>query len=230
MLKPTPGKAYMMGVSPWMYTNIRGTSYDKNWLLQSDTLWYDRWEQALDLLPAFIEIISWNDYGESHYIGALDEGSYPPQIGVFADGMDHSAWQALLPWYIRAYKAGTRNVPVTAEGAVFWYRVTPKGVCGDGGTPCGSGSGIPAGECVEDAVFVVTMSSVDTSVRVSIGGRTQDFQVSKGVRLVKMAFAGSTGAVKVSIRGKTGTGPRDIVNVCPQVGWVNFNPVVGKAM
>jgi Glycosyl hydrolase family 71. len=37
----------------------------------SDLLWYDRWNEILRLSPRFVEIITWNDYGESHYIGPL---------------------------------------------------------------------------------------------------------------------------------------------------------------
>ena len=33
------GKPYMMGVSPWFYTNLPG----KNWLWPSNDLWYNRW-------------------------------------------------------------------------------------------------------------------------------------------------------------------------------------------
>ena len=35
-----------------------------------DTLWKYRWEQAINTVkPDIVEIISWNDFGESHYIG-----------------------------------------------------------------------------------------------------------------------------------------------------------------
>jgi hypothetical protein len=53
----------MMPVSPWFYTNLVG--YDKNWAWNGDDLWYHRWQQAWYLEPEFIEIITWNDYGEA---------------------------------------------------------------------------------------------------------------------------------------------------------------------
>ncbi|KAK1971059.1 hypothetical protein LY78DRAFT_699556 [Colletotrichum sublineola] len=49
------GKPYMMPVSPWFFTNLPG--YSKNWLWKSGDL-------------------CWNDYGESHYIGPLDNNQY----------------------------------------------------------------------------------------------------------------------------------------------------------
>lgn len=59
-------KPYMMPVSPCFSLICLA---DKNWLWRGDDLWYDRWQQVLYLAPEFVEIISWNDYGESHYIG-----------------------------------------------------------------------------------------------------------------------------------------------------------------
>ena len=48
------GKAYMMGVSPWFYTNL--PRYQKNWLWRGDDLWHHRWEQILDLQPDLVQV------------------------------------------------------------------------------------------------------------------------------------------------------------------------------
>ncbi|KAL2286898.1 hypothetical protein FJTKL_06418 [Diaporthe vaccinii] len=53
---------YMMAVSPWFYTNLPG--YNKNWVWNSDNLWVDRWAQVISVQPGFVQIISWNDFGE----------------------------------------------------------------------------------------------------------------------------------------------------------------------
>ena len=60
-------------VSPWFSTHFGPeVSYSKNWVFPGDLLWHRRWEDILTLQPQFIEIVTWNDYGESHYIGPLD--------------------------------------------------------------------------------------------------------------------------------------------------------------
>jgi hypothetical protein len=41
-----------------------------------DDLWYDCWEEVMYLQPEFVEIILWNDPGESHYIGPLHDNAY----------------------------------------------------------------------------------------------------------------------------------------------------------
>lgn len=47
-------KPYMMGVSPWFYTNL--PNYNKNWGLRGDDLWSTRWEQAAEIQPEFVEV------------------------------------------------------------------------------------------------------------------------------------------------------------------------------
>lgn len=44
----------MMPVSPWFYTNL--PQFGKNWNWDSDSLWFDRWEEVIDILPQFVEV------------------------------------------------------------------------------------------------------------------------------------------------------------------------------
>jgi hypothetical protein len=88
----------MMPVSPWFYTNM--PDYNKNWLWRGDNLWYQRWMQVWYLQPEFFEIISWNDFGESHYIGPLDDRQYSPFVTGkapfnYAKDMPHDGWRDL---------------------------------------------------------------------------------------------------------------------------------------
>lgn len=86
--------------------------------------------QILALQPDFVEVITWNDAGESHYIGNF----WPEQIagtneGDYANGFDHSGWQKVIKPFIAAYKNGATDVSsITTsesggnpEGAI-WYR------------------------------------------------------------------------------------------------------------
>jgi hypothetical protein len=118
-------KPYMMPVSPWFYTNMPG--YDKNWLWRGDDSWYQRWIQIWYLQPEFVEIISWNDFGESHYIGPLDNRSYDAfTMGRapfnYAENMPHDGWRDLLPFLIDTYKNG--RALVTEEKIVMWHRTS----------------------------------------------------------------------------------------------------------
>lgn len=216
-------KAYMMPVSPWFYTNL--PEYGKNWLWPSDTLWFDRWEQAVKIQPEFIEIITWNDFGESHHIINSDGRNVVPGAKKYIDGIPHEGYQFVLPHYINSYKAGKMQ-EVTTEGATFWYRNSPKGACSDGGTKCGH-SNISAKECVEDAVYVLTLAKKESTLTVKIGSKSSTHKVQKGAALTKVPFSGATGQVSIEINGKKGTGAQPIKNECAN-GLLNFNPVVGS--
>lgn len=47
-------------------------SYSKNGVSPSEFLWFDRWNDILTLGSHFLEIITWTDYGELHYLGQPD--------------------------------------------------------------------------------------------------------------------------------------------------------------
>jgi glucan endo-1,3-alpha-glucosidase len=92
--------------------------------------------QILSLQPDLVEIITWNDAGEGHYIGNFwNESLGGSDIGSYASGFDHSGWQKVISPFISAYKSGATDVSQitstsTAAGGgnsgepvgVMWYR------------------------------------------------------------------------------------------------------------
>ncbi|KAL1865122.1 Glucan endo-1,3-alpha-glucosidase agn1 [Paecilomyces lecythidis] len=171
------GKPYMMPVSPWFYTNLPG--FSKNWLWRGDDLWYTRWQQVLFVQPEFVEIITWNDYGESHYIGdpppyasgfnAFDVGDAPFN---YAEFMPHGGWRHILPFLIDYYKNG--NASFSSEVLSTWYRLNPVGSCLPAGTTANNVDQLqmemdPA-SVLEDKVFYSGLLASSCDVTVEIGG------------------------------------------------------------
>lgn len=78
-----------------------------------------------------------NDYGESSYIY---DPTRPSQVVPGADKYvhdlhPHSAFRAVLPYFIAAYKSGLDKVnPPEEDCAIAWYRTTPADCGHDGGT------------------------------------------------------------------------------------------------
>ncbi|EON68507.1 hypothetical protein W97_07765 [Coniosporium apollinis CBS 100218] len=230
-------KAYMMGVSPWFFTNLPG--YGKQWTWRGDSLWYDRWEQVLALKPAFVQIVTWNDYGESHYIGPI----YQPGVlsgpntnaRAYVDGMPHDAWRNLLPYYIARYKTGSAAIP--NDKLSYWYRLTTAAA--------GSANGVTGNNCayqrcynpneiVQDKVFVTALVKAPAVVKVQIGSNQPDtFQATvAGARHFTTPFNGRTGPVRVwiernsqSVLSSTGTA----ILARPADGITNYNAWVGGA-
>ena len=81
---------YLGAVSPWFFTHYGPDTFNKNWIYRGDDwLFASRWEllvQHRASIP-FAEVVTWNDYGESHYIGPVDGAQ--PGSNAWVDGFDH---------------------------------------------------------------------------------------------------------------------------------------------
>ncbi|KAJ6095840.1 hypothetical protein N7486_006586 [Penicillium sp. IBT 16267x] len=242
-LKKT-GKPYMMPASPWFYTNMPG--YNKNWAVQGDDLWYNRWVEINFLEPEWVEIISWNDYGESHYIGPLNDKGY----GVFtsgkapynyARGMPHDGWRLHLPFVIDLYRTGTASM--TQESLVAWYRTETGHSCLGGNTTGFTFSGLPidadAGDWLEDKIFFSALLASNASVSINIGGQEYDarweYEPYGGIGIYHGNFglnASHLGDITISIsrddQKTVSFEARSITASCTQ-GYVNLNAWVGSA-
>lgn len=162
-----------MSVSPWFYTNLPG--YNKNWLWRGDHTWYDRWIQAFSREPEWVEIISWNDYGESHHIGPIRDhamDAFTVGEAPYNYALQHDGWRSTLPYTIDIYKNDVAHIDT--EGISFWYRLHPKDACTSGGTSSNTASQLqyefqPA-DVLQDAVFFTAILASEADVDVTIGG------------------------------------------------------------
>src|SRR5699024_7474469 len=120
-------KAYMAPVSPWFFTHFGPeVSYSKNWVFPGGALIFDRWQQVLSKGFPMLEIVTWNDYGESHYVGPLNSPHYDDGNSKWVNDMPHDGWLDLSAPFIAAYKAKASSVNnyITDEKVVYWYRRT----------------------------------------------------------------------------------------------------------
>jgi hypothetical protein len=237
------GKPYMMAVSPWFYTNLPG--YNKNWLWRGDNLWFDRWQEVLYVQPEWVEIITWNDWGESHYIGPLHDNAFGLfTIGEaaynYAENMPHDGWRLFLPFSIDMYVQNTSTI--SQEGLVFWYRLQPATACGTGQTTGNTASQLQIEfqpyDVVQDRVFYTALLGSPADVSVSIGGNVQTGSWRNtpdgGIGLYhgSVPFSGSLGEVVVTISRDgsviaQSSGPA-ISTSCTD-GLENWNAWVGQA-
>ncbi|KAJ4289098.1 hypothetical protein N0V90_011440 [Kalmusia sp. IMI 367209] len=211
------GKAYMAPVSPWFFTNFAS----KAWNFPGDLLWFRRWNEILALAPQMIEIITWNDYGESHYVGSDAETSKHTDDGssAWANGMPHGGWLEMAEPFIAAYKAGAKEVTVSEEKLVYWYRPSPKAACG-------AFDGI---DTLQDAVFVVALLKSAGKVTVTSGANTQTFDAPAGASAYQVDMGTGKQTFSLARDGAdvlSGTGSLEISENCSPV---NLNAFVGVA-
>ncbi|OAA32413.1 glycoside hydrolase family 71 protein [Moelleriella libera RCEF 2490] len=215
------GKPYMAPVSPWFFTHFNS----KNWVFICEEQPTIRWQQMLDMKPALVEIVSWNDFGESHYISDEEPHHGDDGSSQWTAGFPHGAWRKLMKPYIAAYKAGASQPKVDSDQLVYWYRPTPKG------TPCSADSvGDARGkELLEDLVFVTTLLTRPAQLLVKSGSR-QAVTVNAPSGVATYNFTMGIGAQEFSLsrngnRVIGGKSQKDVVDFCRTF---NYNAYVGS--
>ena len=221
-------KGYIAPVSPWFSTHYGPeVSYSKNWVFPGNLLWYERWNEILNLSPQFVEIITWNDYGESHYVGPLSSKHTDDGNSKWANDMPHDGWLEMAKPFIAAYKAGSKKPSITEDKLVYWYRPTPKGLdCKSTDT---YGSAPDGGDTMEDAVFVVALLKEAGQVTVNSGSNSKTFDAPAGASAYTVDIGVGVqkfGLVRGGQQVLSATSLRNIVDTCP-CGIYNFNAFVG---
>ncbi|EPY54294.1 glucan endo-1,3-alpha-glucosidase Agn2 [Schizosaccharomyces cryophilus OY26] len=162
-------KKYMGAVSPCMFTHFS----DKNFVFFSEGLWYTRWLQMIKLQPNYLQVVTWNDYGESHYIGPTNNNAAFPVSGSnsheWVDQFTHVPLAGTLPYFIQMYKQGTTDLPSNFNGPstlFFTYRIHSKNAKANGDS-----IGQPENyQNSKDEIDVIAFSKSSFSLKVSVNG------------------------------------------------------------
>ncbi|KZT61188.1 glycoside hydrolase family 71 protein [Calocera cornea HHB12733] len=220
-------KAYMAPVTPNFFTHYGPNTYNKNWIYRSDdNLYATRWEMLMHYrnYVAIAEIITWNDYGESHYIGPIkgDES----MANAWVDGYDHTPWLTMTKYYATGFKTGT--YPAITHDQVYIYgRPHPKNA-----NACCDSVGRPSNWQNTDDNFYVTVFAKAAGQLVlstptqgskpnpaSSGPNAHTFTVPAGVSHYKLALQEGNGMRATLQRGST-----VVVDVYPTSYYFNPNP------
>jgi len=100
--------------------------YFHQWVYRGDDwLLVRRWEYLLAYRHAIdiVQVISWNDYGESHYLAPVRGAQ--PNSQAWVNGFPHSPWLVLNAYFARAFKEG-RLPPIRHDKIFAWARPHPK--------------------------------------------------------------------------------------------------------
>ncbi|KAH9950531.1 glycoside hydrolase [Amylocystis lapponica] len=171
-------KTYIGAVSPWFFTHYSPQTYNKNWIYLSDFhLYPTRWETLISNRASvdIAEIITWNDYGESHYIGPI-EGAQP-NSQAWVDGFNHTGWLDMTNYYAQAFKTGSYP-EITEDKIYMWARPHQKDA-----TASNDGVGKPSNyELDQDNLWAVVFATAPSTVTLATSdSNSQTFPVDAGV-------------------------------------------------
>jgi glucan endo-1,3-alpha-glucosidase len=177
--------------------------------------------------------VTWNDYGESHYIGPVhDPSEIPAGSAQFVQSNPHESWLTLLPYYISSYKG--QNYTVTNDAMQYWYLPAPTSGGSTAGVVGGTGAtDINPDDLLEDKVFVSALLKAAGEVHVAIGNNPATvYQGVEGINHWSQPFNGQTGNVTFSVvRGgntvKSNVGEKITATTTLADGRTNYNAWVG---
>ncbi|OAA59411.1 alpha-1,3-glucanase [Cordyceps fumosorosea ARSEF 2679] len=237
------GKTYLAPVSPWFFTHFGPeVSFSKNWVFPGGSLLFDRWNEILQKGFPMVEIVTWNDYGESHYVGPLNSPHYDDGNSKWTNDMPHDGWLDLSKPFIKAYKAGAKSVDnyIDDEKIIYWYRRTLASLdCDATDTTSGRSANNASGNYFEgrpdgwqtlpDVVYVASFLKSAGIITVTSGGQTHTENAPAGAHIFAVPAAVGRQTFALGRGGATvmqETSLMDIADVCP-CGLYNFNAYVG---
>lgn len=159
------GKTYASSVSPVFFKHLSDAPSDNLIYRSDDWMMINRYTKLIqqEPKPHFIQLLTWNDYGESHYLSDPQTSANLPQGAVsahqYVDGMSHAPLLNLMSYFNQWYKTG--SPPVLNQTTVYvWYRPHAKNaIAFNDSLP------VPAySNLTEDRIYAYVIASPDTNV------------------------------------------------------------------
>jgi glucan endo-1,3-alpha-glucosidase len=134
-------KIFMMGMSPVQFKHL---SQGDNWYRRGEDNLEYRFGQVLEMQPDMLQLQTWNDAGEGHYMGNLwpEPMTVSEQIQTLVANREHTGYWQVLRSFIDAWKRGDRTtanmVPTNGQDVqgTFWHHtLTVDASCGTAELP-----------------------------------------------------------------------------------------------
>ncbi|KAI0661905.1 glycoside hydrolase [Cubamyces menziesii] len=177
-------QTYMAAVSPWFFTHFGADTFNKNFVFDGDEhLWVTRWENLIANRDkvSLVEIVTWNDFGESHYIGPNNHGQLPPGSEAWVNGFDHQGFLDLTNYFATQFKTGQAPA-ITKDQLVMWARPHPKNATPN--DPVGAPKDF---QLFQDKLWAVVLATADGSLTLATSDTTsQTFDIKQGVNKLSL--------------------------------------------
>ena len=222
------GKTFMAGVTP-CYRGLGGNyrvyeSRGFEGLAQ-------QWEGAIRDQATWVEIVTWNDWGEASYVAPFgstsDTRHWNNQWGPM---LSHSAYLDASRHFIAWFKNGSPP-KITEDALYYFYRLHPKTLSGIK-KPGGSNPAIarPGGaDKLLDEVFMSAFLTAPARLTIHSGDTQKSFELVSGLSHVSTPFAPGRQRFVLTRGNETiieKTGEREI---SATNAWGNFNTFAGEA-
>lgn len=174
------GKVYMASVTPYYL------GYGVNFRVfetKGFQAMAEEWESAIHGDASWVEIVTWNDWGESTYVSPI------PTTGLLSQILTpHTAYLEASRYYIDWFKSG-KQPSITHDHIFYFYRLHPSTLAVSTSPSGPQKMGKPAGgQLLVDHVFVTAYLKSAGRVTIVSGGRPTSFDLSAGVHQIEAPF------------------------------------------
>ncbi|WP_439405843.1 glycoside hydrolase family 71 protein [Bradyrhizobium sp. DASA03076] len=172
-------KLYMAPVTPY----YRGLKQNFR-VFEADgfTGMEEQWKAAIESKADWVEIVTWNDWGESSYVRPFEgESTIPLWDSHWGLLTAHDAYLNLTGYYIKWFKSGVPP-PVTQNRVHVFYRPQSSSQCG-----FISMSSCPRGAAdLRDDLHIVAETNQPVTIEVTTGSEHKLFSGGSGLHFYKM--------------------------------------------
>ncbi len=222
------GKLFMASVTPY-YRGLGGNYriYDS----RGFEGFAQQWEGAIRDKATWVEIVTWNDWGEASYVAPFGA---PFQTRHWNNNwgpmLSHAAFLDASRYFIEWFKRGTP--PKIVEDAVYYfYRTHPKAVAGlvKPGDP-EKKTALPGGsDKLTDEVFATLFLTAPARLTIHSGDTQKSFDRAAGVCHVSMPFAPGQQRFVLTRSNETVIDKTGEQEISAADAWGNFNVFAGEA-
>jgi glucan endo-1,3-alpha-glucosidase len=202
------GKIFMAGCSPdyWGCAQTNRGYIENQGGIGADA----EWQSIIQQQPAWVEIVTWNDFGESTYVSPVDNPGNYEAGEASPQRYCHAGFLELYKRYITWYKTGV-NPPITQDALYYFYRIHSTNAVATNDIPVTVFHGN-----VQDAIYATTCLTAPAQLVIASGLNITTNSLPAGMNQVIVPFAPGPQTFTVTRSGVpviSTSGP----NILPQI-------------
>lgn len=191
------GKIFMAGVSPFYWGCYQPTYGRRYYEYDGGEGTVMQWQSIIANQPDWVEIVSWNDFGETYISPVLDPEQYvqyAPQM-VTPHRYCHAGYTDLTKRYISWYKTGVP--PATNQDVLYYfYRIHSMHLVATNDVPVTAFGGD-----VADVIYNTLFLTAPAQLHVVSGTNSATYSLGSGLQQVRTPFAPGTQTFTVTRNG-----------------------------
>lgn len=190
----------------------------------------DQWRCAIEVGATWVEIVTWNDWGEASYVVPFGD---PPQTelwgGHWGPMLSHAGFLEASRHYIAWYKTGVEPA-IDRDRLCYFHRLHPKTVPGRP-RPDSPELARPAGaDGLDDQVYVTAFLTSPATVVIHSGEKSQRYDCPAGVHHLSLPFAPGPQRFVLQRDGRTVIDHLGEHEISTDDAWGNFNYFSGAVV